>query len=269
MQHNNNNTQIRKDKKTIISKAAAILSALIVWQIAAMILDSNILLASPVSVVKRLGSLLFEPGLLSSVWFSLSRIASGFFLGLVTGVLLAIFADRFIWAENLIFPYMTTIKSVPVASFIVIALIWLSANELSIFISFLIVLPVVYNNLLSGLKSIDGKMMEMAAIFRYSWIKKLLYIYLPHLKPFIISACSVSIGLAWKSGVAAEIIGIPDGSLGEVLYEAKIYLNTTDLFAWTVVIVFVSVVFEKLFMLLIRKLLEYNENRTLDGRLNE
>ena len=89
-------------------------------------------------------------------------------------------------------------------------------------------------------------------------MQKLLYIYIPHLKPFIISACSVSIGLAWKSGVAAEIIGIPDGSLGEVLYEAKIYLNTVDLFAWTVIIVFVSVAFEKLFMLMVRKLLEHN-----------
>ncbi len=259
----------KKDKKIILSKAAAILSALIVWQIAAMILNRTILLASPLEVASRLSTLIFEDGLLSAIWFSLSRIAKGFFLGLMLGSVLAIFADRYPWAENLIFPYITTIKSVPVASFIVIALIWLSAKELSIFISFLIVLPVVYNNLLEGLKSIDKKMMEMAQIFRYSWIKKLLYIYIPHLKPFIISACSVSIGLAWKSGVAAEIIGIPDGSLGEVLYEAKIYLNTVDLFAWTVIIVFVSVAFEKLFMLFVRKLLQHNENRTLDGRVNE
>jgi NitT/TauT family transport system permease protein len=237
---NNEKDANKKDKKILISKTAAILSALIVWQIAAMILNRTILLASPVEVLIRLTSLIFEDGLISAIWFSLSRIATGFLLGLSAGVLLAIFADRFPWAENLIFPYMTTIKSVPVASFIVIALIWLSARELSIFISFLIVLPVVYNNLLEGLKSIDPKMMEMARVFRYTQMQKLLYIYLPHLKPFIISACSVSIGLAWKSGVAAEIIGIPDGSLGEVLYEAKIYLNTVDLFAWTVIIVFVS-----------------------------
>ncbi len=265
----NQKENTKKDKKILISKAAAILSALIVWQIAAMILDSTILLASPLEVAARLSTLIFEPGLFSAVAFSLIRIAGGFFLGLIMGTLLAILADRFPWAENLIFPYMTTIKSVPVASFIVIALIWLSARELSVFISFLIVLPVVYNNLLEGLKSIDPKMMEMARIFRYTQMQKLLYIYLPHLRPFIISACSVSIGLAWKSGVAAEIIGIPDGSLGEVLYEAKIYLNTVDLFAWTVIIVFVSVAFEKLFMLMVRKLLEQNENRTLDGRVNE
>ncbi|MBE6038645.1 MAG: ABC transporter permease subunit [Anaerofustis stercorihominis] len=254
-----------ENKKDRLYKAAAVGSALIVWQIAAMILNHAILLASPISVFTRLVEVIFEEGFLAHIWFSLYRIGKGFLLGLVLGTVLAVVAGRFPAVETLIFPYMVTIKTVPVASFIVIALIWLSSKELSVFISFLIVLPVIYNNILAGLKSIDPKMQEMAEVFRMSWSKRLLYIYIPHLKSFIISACSVAIGLAWKSGVAAEIIGIPDGSLGEVLYEAKVYLNTTDLLAWTVVIVFVSVLFEKVFMYLLRKSFEYHENRNIDG----
>ena len=147
---------------------------------------------------------------------------------------------------------MATIKSIPVASFIIIALIWLTSSQLSIVIVFLIVLPVIYTNILNGIKNIDGKILETATIFRLSWKKRLLYIWLPQIKPFIFSASSISMGLAWKSGVAAEIIGIPSGSIGEELYYSKVYLNTTDLFTWTVIIIILSVGFEKIFSLLLK-----------------
>jgi NitT/TauT family transport system permease protein len=108
--------------------------------------------------------------------------------------------------------------------------------------------------MLQGIKSTDGKLLEMAGIFRVGWLKKLKYIYLPHLKPFLVSACSISIGLSWKAGIAAEVIGIPDGSIGEKLYEAKIYFSSGDLFAWTAVIVTISILFEKLFILALKQL---------------
>ena len=54
-----------------------------------------------------------------------------------------------------------------------------------------------------------------------------------------------------RDRIAAEIIGIPKGSIGENLYNAKIYLETPDLFAWTFVIIAVSVLFEKIFQWLL------------------
>lgn len=92
----------------------------------------------------------------------------------------------------------------------------------------------------------------MAKLFRVGAGRRLLYIYLPQLRPYLITACSVALGLSWKAGIAAEVIGIPDGSIGERLYEAKVYLNSADLFAWTVVIIAVSIAFEKLFLWLLR-----------------
>ncbi|MDD2497182.1 MAG: ABC transporter permease subunit, partial [Desulfitobacteriaceae bacterium] len=115
-----------------------------------------------------------------------------------------------------------------------------------------IVLPIVYTNMLQGIKSTDTKLLEMAELFRVGWFKKMKYIYLPELKPYLISACSVSIGLSWKAGIAAEVIGIPDGSIGEKLYEAKVYLSSGDLFAWTAVIIVVSIAFEKLSLYLLK-----------------
>lgn len=235
-------------KKTL-QRLAAVLLALIVWQAAASYIDEKILLVSPIQVVVRLFSLVREDGFLQTVLYTMLRIILGFFAGFALGTMLGILAGRFKFVEVLLWPYMITVKSVPVASFIVIALIWLTSSKLSVFISFLMVLPIVYTNILTGIRSTDKKLLQTAEVFDIRGLKKLLYIHLPQLKPYIISACSVSMGLAWKSGVAAEVIAIPDGSLGEMLYNAKVYYDTADLFAWTVVIVLVSVAFEKLFVL--------------------
>ena len=116
------------------------------------------------------------------------------------------------------------------------------------------VLPIVYTNVLEGIRHLDPKLTEMAAVFRVPWRRRFLYIWLPQLKPYIFSACRLSLGLAWKAGIAAEIIGIPDGSIGEMLYQAKVYYNTADLFAWTIVIVAVSVIFEKAVLFIIGRI---------------
>lgn len=239
--------------KTVLQKAAAVLFALAVWQAAALLLDQKILMVSPLTVLVRLTTIWREPGFAASLWFSFSRIVGGFVLALAVGIVLAVLAGRFRVFEIFLWPFMITIKSVPVASFIVIALIWLSSSQLSVFISFLMVLPIVYTNVLGGIRSTDPKMTEMAAVFRIPGGRRLLYLWLPQIKPFLLSACSVALGLSWKAGIAAEIIGIPDGSVGEALYNAKVYLNTVDLFAWTVIIVVISIVFEKLFMAALRR----------------
>lgn len=228
--------------------------ALSVWQISAMLLDKSLLLVTPITVVQRLFSLCTEVDFLSAILFSFVRIVSGYLLALVTGSLLAVIAGRFHLLEVMLWPFIAAIKSVPVASFIILCLIWLSSKNLSVFISFLMVLPIVYTNMLQGIKSTDNKLLEMVGLFRVGWLKKMKYIHLPQLKPYLISACSISIGLSWKAGIAAEVIGIPDGSIGEKLYEAKVYLNSGDLFAWTAVIVTISITFEKLFLLFIKRM---------------
>lgn len=229
-------------------KIWAVMLALLVWQIAAMTIRQKILLVSPVSVCLRLFTIWQVQGFASSIWFTFYHIAGGFLLGLVTGIVFAVAANRFPIVETLLWPWMVTIKSVPVASFVVICLIWLSSENLSVFISFLIVLPVIYQNVLSGLRASDKQMEEMAQVFGLPWYRRMRYITIPQVEPYLISACSVTTGMAWKAGVAAEIIGTPNGSIGKMLYLAKIYLDTDDLLAWTVIIVVISVLSEKLFM---------------------
>ncbi len=121
------------------------------------------------------------------------------------------------------------------------------------------VLPIVYTNVLQGIRSTDKQLLEMADLFNIGWWRRLRYIYIPHLTPYILSACTVSIGLSWKAGVAAEVIGIPTGSIGERLYEAKVYFSTGDLFAWTLVIIALSILAEKIFVKTLTYLLNLRE----------
>jgi NitT/TauT family transport system permease protein len=240
--------------KSWVGKLLAVALALLVWQAGAIMLGQSVLLVTPVRVLLRLSQLVTDNGFWKTILFSFIRIISGFILALAAGSLFAAMAGRFKAVETLLWPWLITVRSVPVASFIILSLIWLSSRQLPVFISFLMVFPIIYSNILEGIKSTDSKLLEMAQLFQVPPGRKLKFIYLPQLRPFILSACNAALGLAWKAGVTAEIIGIPSGSIGERLYEAKVYLDTPDLFAWTVVIVIISVVFEKLFVRLIRLL---------------
>ena len=240
----------------MLSAAAAV----VLWQlVASFVVKSDILLSSPIGVIKRLWELIFKGEFWASVWFSLSRISLGFVFAVFLGTLLALAAGRYEAVEIMLVPYMLTIKSVPVASFIVLALIWLSSSGLSVFISFLMVLPIIYTNTLSGIKNTDRKLVEMADVFCVPFGKRLFAIWLPSLRPFLVSGAKVALGLAWKAGIAAEVIGIADGSIGERLYYSKVYLDSASLLAWTVVIVTISVLFEKFFLFLLNKLLDRTE----------
>ena len=152
--------------------------------------------------------------------------------------------------RELLAPAMAAVKATPVASFIILVLIWVPSRNLSVVISFLMVLPVIYTNVLNGIQDTDGQLLEMAGVFRVSRWKRIRYIYLSSVLPFFRAGCSLGLGLCWKAGVAAEVIGIPQGSIGEKLYEAKVYLETPHLFAWTVVIIILSILFEKVFLFL-------------------
>lgn len=237
-------TKLLKNER--VARLGAVLILLVIWQAVAMVLDQSLLLPTPTKVLVRFFTLWGEKGFLTTIARSFAGIAGGFLTGLAAGAILAVAAGRFKAVETLLWPVMLTVKSVPVASFIILALVWLSSRDLSFFISFLMVLPVIYTNLLNGIKSLDKDLAEMAEVYRMNFRGRFLYLWLPQMKPYLLSALSLSLGLAWKAGIAAEVIGIPAHSIGEALYESKAYLNTVDLFAWTVVIVLISFLFEKL-----------------------
>lgn len=238
----------------IAENTAALLLALLLWLIAAQAIDEPIILPTPMRVIHRFFLLFREGGLFERIFFSLTRIALGFFGGLSVGLLLAVLSSASHTVEVLLRPYLFTAKAIPVASFVVLALFWFSAEPIALVISFLMVLPIVYTNVLEGIKATDPAMLEMAEVYRLNFRRRLVYLYVPTIKTPLLSACRIALGLAWKAGIAAEIIGIPDGSLGERLYLSKIWVETDTLLAYTLVIIAVSLLFEKLVMLFMKML---------------
>ena len=241
---------MNKKRKNAYNILTAVLWML-VWQGAALAIDNKIFLPSPMDTVKSLGALLVQKEFYHSVCFSLGNIAKGFCLGIFVGIVLAVLASATTFLEQFFNLPMRVIKAVPVASFTILALFWVDSSELSVLISFFMVVPVIYTNVLTGIKETDKELLEMAKVFHLTAGNRVRFLYTPLILPYLVSASSVAIGLAWKSGIAAEVIGLAKASIGNHLYEAKIYLEMPTLFAWTVAIVCISILSEKLILLLL------------------
>ena len=218
---------------------------------AAMAVGQEVFLVSPVQAVRTLLQLLPQAEFWQRVGFSSGRILLGFGLGVAVSIVLAVAAQAWHTADVLLAPVLQLVKATPVASFIILALVWVRGASLSVLISFLMVLPVLYGAVRTGIQSADPQLLEMTKVFRLPLGRRLRAVWLPAVLPAFRQGCSVALGICWKSGVAAEVIGLPDGSIGDALYRAKITLSTGELFAWTFVIILLSAGFEKLFLLLL------------------
>lgn len=238
-------------------KTLAVLLALFVWQIVAMIISEQLILVSPWRVLLRLTTIWREDGFFTRILLTTVRIVGGFLIAFVFGTGLAALAARFRFVETLLYPYIAVLRAVPVVTFIVLAYagisyVGMTSGTISTLIAFLIVLPTVYTNLLAGFKARDEKLEEMAKVFGIRPWRKLLFVRLPALAPHITSAVALGAGLAFKSGIAAELMSGVTDSVGGAMYYASLWLQNVDLYAWTVILLLVSVGFEKLTVGLLR-----------------
>ena len=219
-----------------------------VWWIAALIVGREVLIPSPPAVAVQLFRLLGTSEFYLSVLLSVARITAGFaaavLLGILTGALCAVSAP----ADTLLSPLFSVIRATPVASFIILALVWINKELIPVFISALMVLPVIHGNVREGILSADPLLIETAAIFRFTKKQKLLRIYMPAVSPYLSAGVRTCLGLAWKAGVASEVLCFATHSIGNRLYQSKVYLETTEMFAWTVTVIGLSMIIEKLLM---------------------
>lgn len=218
---------------------------LAVWQAASMALGYKILLPGPASVAVRL----FQLAATADFWLGIARsslrIMGGFGLSCMLAVLAAGLAYALPWLRALLQPLVSAVKAVPVASFIILALVWVRSAYLSVLISAMMCFPTVYLGVLEAAGTADPALLEMSSVYRMGLWHKIAGIYIPAVLPAFRSAVKLALGLCSKSGIAAEVIGLPKGTVGDHLYRAKIYFETPDLFAWTVTIVLVAAVLEK------------------------
>ncbi|MBR1584903.1 MAG: ABC transporter permease subunit [Clostridia bacterium] len=226
---------------------------LAVWQGISAAVGLNILLPGPVDTLRALIRLAGTAAFWLTAGQTLLRVAAGYALAVAAGVLLAALCHRFRGADALLSPLRTVIKATPVTSFIILVLLWIARARVPVFIAFLMVLPIVWTGVQEALAAVDANLLEMAAMYRFSAGKKLRYVYLPSIRPALTAACVTGLGFAWKSGIAAEVIARPEGAVGTQLYNAQIYLERADLFAWTLTVILLSLALEALIKAVARR----------------
>lgn len=219
-----------------------------IWQAASMLTGLEILLASPVNVFfalsKILGTKIFYVTLLNSF----AKITFGFLAAFLAGSVLGLLSGKFRILEEILKPPVQLMKTLPITSFIILLLIWFGSENVAAFIAFIVVFPMMYTGVVEGIQKADIQLKEMARVFRVPVFKRVRCIYVPQILPFVEANLKTGIGMCWKAGVSAEVIGLVRHSIGEQLYYSKLYLATAELFAWSMVVVVASMIFEAVFM---------------------
>lgn len=244
--------------KKIIFKALKIIGVSVfwiaIWALISLSVNNEILFPTPISVVKALTSLVTTADFWLSTGISLVRVFLGILISIVIGILLAVLTVNIRILDTLLSPLLSVVKATPVASFIILAWLWINSATLPIFITSLIVIPIVWSNVCEGIRSVDNSLLEVTKVYKFSTYQKLYRLYLPSVAPFFMAACKSALGLAWKAGISAEVLTTPRRAIGTELYLSKTYLELPTLFAWTLVVIILSMVFEKLFITGIEKI---------------
>ncbi len=239
--------------KKYIRTTLIVLIWLVIWQVAALVVNNAILLSGPIDTFKALIALGSEPSFYLSIGITAGKILMGFLIGMLSGTVLSILSYKINLVKDFLSPFVSVIKSIPIVSFIIIALIWAGSSYVTVIVSAIISFPIFYKNLLEGLLVTDSKLLELAFVYQMKPAKKLKYIYIPSVSSHVKSAVSLAIGMAFRGGITAEVVGQPLRSIGNGLYLSKINLATSDMLAWTFAAVLCAFIIEKLISYLVKR----------------
>ena len=231
-----------------------LLFILLIWEIISRFIDNEFFMPNIKSTWLALINIVSAKGFFKIVSTAIIRVIKGIIIGLISGFFLATCCHFSSIVSAILSPIISIMKATPVACIIV--LLWISMNNsnLAIFVVVIMVTPIIWQNVLEGYESVDKGLNEVAEVFEFSALKKFKLLILPTLKSYIIPALITSIGLAWKAEVAAEIM--TNNNIGKLIYDLKtLTYDTASIFAWTVIIVILSIVFEKTSKYLLRRFL--------------
>lgn len=243
---------MRSKQKKWYSGIPALLFWIAVWWIGAELFGNPLLLPTPVHVLRCLVNLSATAAFWKTIFLSIGRILLGVITSVILGVVMALLTHRSQIANALIAPAMTAMQVTPVASFAILVLIWLDRDWVPVLICGIMVLPIIWSSVSAGIQATDIQLLEMASVYKIPPANVLLRIYLPAVMPFFRSACINALGLGWKTGIAAEVLTVPKVSIGRMISESKLYLLTEELFAWTLTVIILSLILQKVMVHLLK-----------------
>ena len=238
--------------KAVAAAGAVAAFWLAAWMLVAALVAQPLILPGPGAVVGALLRLVCDAGTWAILAGSGARILGGLALAAVCGGVLAGASSRSRAFARLVAPALSFVKATPVACVVVLLLIWLGSARVSIAAVFLMALPGVYFSLAEGLTQVDQPLEQM---FRLHGVRgwRLFFAHIwREVLPFVLSCARAVIGMSWKAGVAAELIGMAAGTVGERIYQAKLLIETADLLAWTVLVVAASWACERVLVWLLQ-----------------
>ena len=245
---------MRAEARGILRRLGIALLYLAAWEAVSVLVGKAYLVPSPFVVFSRFGEILLEGDSWAKAGMTLGRILLGYALGIALGVALGVLTASFSAAETLLSPLRGIVRATPVTSIILLAILLMTSGQVPVFISFLMVLPIIWTNTAEAIRRTDRGLVEMGRAFGFSHGRMLRLIWIPSVQPGLIAASTTALGFAWKSGIAAEILSQPKRSVGYMLYVSKLTLEAVDLFAWTLLIVLLSMALEALVTRFLRRL---------------
>ena len=238
-----------KNKKSlpcikILKPIFSIIFVLSIWEVSALIINDEFFMPDVLKTAESLVNILVSGTLLKVIFTAFYRVGSGLILGILFGILLAALCHKFDLLNTIVSPIISIMKATPVACIIVLLWIRMNYTEIAVFVVVLMILPIVWQNVYDGFKSIDESLIEVTSVFELTRLQRFRILIIPSILSYLLPAIITSVGLAWKAEVAAEIM--TNSNIGRLIYDFKtVSYDTASIFAWTVIIVSLSIVFEK------------------------
>ena len=232
---------------------AGIFFLILVWEIAARVYSSSLLLPGPLLVFNSFVELISTKRFLIALGSSFLRVIGGILISVPLGIMLGIAAGLDKRLKAFFYPLLSVVSATPVISIILIVFLLFGSGRTPVFTAFLMVFPVMTANVIEGINNIDRRLKELFIVFQMSRSETLRYLYIPSIVPFILGGLRSSLSLCWKVVVAAEVIVQPLRSLGTGMQQAKAQIETPELFAWTAATVIAAASTQKILSIVIKK----------------
>ena len=246
-------TNDKRYLKSALTAFSVLLFWVLFWQILAILINEPLFLPTPLAVLSAMSRIFAEGSAYLTALASLIRILTGFFEGVLLGILLAILTELIPPVKALLSPILSVVRSTPVASFIMLLWLVLGNKNLPIVIALLMVVPLIHGNVSAGIRNVSSELNEVCTVYELPLKKRFLFHIYPSVMPYFAPAFVNALGLAWKAGIAAEVLANTPLSIGREIYFSKSYLEVEELYAWTLCVIFLSLILEFIVKKIFRK----------------
>ena len=230
--------------KSNITAIAGIFLFFLVWEVISLIAGSEQIFPSPATTLVSLVKIFGREGFWASFLLTILRGLSGFLISLVLAFMIGIPAGLSRTFYLMVSPFIVTMRSVPVISLILLAIIWLGNENVPVFIALLTMFPIMVTNIIDGIKNVDRNLLEMGRVYGIKQSSKIKEISIPSILPFLFSGISSALGFGWRAIIIGEVLSQPKYGIGTEMQNAQIYLEVSELIAWTLLAVIISYIFE-------------------------